>query len=97
MRHSSSMPSLKSPNGDLTTIPLTPPTISSFINVPQPVKAPDSPLDVRQYPTLTLPIVQAALMERTPFAIDDPKDDDESDKDLGDTGDAVLDEVGWYC
>jgi hypothetical protein len=91
MRHSPSMSSLKSPNGDLTNIPLTPPTVSSFINVPQPAKAPDSPLDMRQYPTLTLPIVQAALMERTPFAIDDAKDDDEeSDEDLGDTGDAFL-------
>jgi hypothetical protein len=94
MRHSPSSSSLKSPNGDLTNIPLTPPTAPSFMNVPQPLKAPDSPLDMRQYPTLKLPIVQAALMERTPFAIDDAKDDDEeSDEDLGDTGDAVLDEV----
>jgi len=92
MRHSSSSSSLKSPNGDLTNIPLTPPTVSS-----QPTKAPDSPLDMRQYPTLTLPIVQAAMMERTPFAIDDAKDDDEeSDEDLGDTGDAVLDEVDAF-
>lgn len=41
-------------------------------------------------------VVNAALMERTPFAIDDAKDDDdEDDDDLGDVDndDQVLDEV----
>ena len=88
------MSSLKSPNGDLTNIPLTPAsTAPSFGKVSQPEKAlPESPLDARQYPTL--PMVHAALMERTPFAIDDAKDDEEeSDEDLGDAGDEVLDEV----
>jgi hypothetical protein len=42
----------------------------------------------------------AALMERTPFAIDDAKDDDDDDTDFEDAADGdddqVMDEVGTY-
>lgn len=48
-----------------------------------------------------MPMVQAAnaaLLERTAFAIDDAKDDDDEDEDFGDDtldgGDNVMDEVG---
>ena len=40
----------------------------------------------------------AALMERTPFAIDDAKDDDDEDEDelgISDNDDQVMDEVGF--
>lgn len=44
-----------------------------------------------------MPILQAvnaaALMERTPFAIDDAKDDEEEYDDLGGDDDQVMDEV----
>lgn len=42
----------------------------------------------------------AALMERTPFAIDDAKDDDDEDEDelgLSDNDDQVMDEVSFFC
>ena len=41
----------------------------------------------------------AALMERTPFAIDDAKDDDDEDEDelgLSDNDDQVMDEVSFF-
>ena len=41
----------------------------------------------------------AALMERTPFAIDDAKDDDDEDEDeldIGDNDDQVMDEVSFF-
>jgi TBC1 domain family member 8/9 len=41
----------------------------------------------------------AALMERTPFAIDDAKDDDEGDEDeldISDNDDQVMDEVSSF-
>jgi len=41
----------------------------------------------------------AALMERTPFAIDDAKDDDDEDEDelgLSDNDDQVMDEVDAF-
>lgn len=42
----------------------------------------------------------AALMERTPFAIDDAKDDDDEDEDelgISDNDDQVMDEVSFFC
>ena len=41
----------------------------------------------------------AALMERTPFAIDDAKDDDDEDEDelgISDNDDQVMDEVSFF-
>ena len=41
----------------------------------------------------------AALMERTPFAIDDAKDDDDEDEDelgISDNDDQVMDEVSYF-
>ena len=51
----------------------------------------------------SMPMIQAmnaaaALMERTPFAIDDAKDDDDEDEDelgLSDNDDQVMDEVSF--
>ena len=55
----------------------------------------------------SMPMIQAmnaaaALMERTPFAIDDAKDDDDEDEDelgISDTDDQVMDEVSvfFFC
>ena len=52
----------------------------------------------------SMPMIQAmnaaaALMERTPFAIDDAKDDDEDDEDelgISDNDDQVMDEVSFF-
>jgi hypothetical protein len=44
--------------------------------------------------------VNAALMERTPFAIDDAKEDDDDDDDedpFGEENDEVMDEVLIFC
>lgn len=54
----------------------------------------------------SMPMIQAmnaaaALMERTPFAIDDAKDDDDEDEDelgISDNDDQVMDEVSlFFC
>ena len=48
-------------------------------------------------PMPVMQAVNAVLMERTPFAIDDAKEDEEDDEDLdGDPADEVMDEVGNF-
>lgn len=96
MRRSASKSSLSGDSG--TTIATsTSSTLSINIQADPSKNLPSVPDSAR---FSSLPMVQAAnaaLMERTPFAIDDAKDDDEeSDDDLeGETDDEVLDEVSF--
>jgi len=78
-----------------TTSITTPPTSSLTVDV----KA--QPLNVSQIPATAglTPMVQAVnarLMERTPFAIDDAKDDDSESDDEKDNDDQVMDEVDAF-
>ncbi|KAK0207665.1 rab-GTPase-TBC domain-containing protein [Armillaria fumosa] len=92
MRHSSSKASLKSSESTSTLA-----TSSSTLSVDTTsTKANNSVFS-------PMPMVQAAnaaLMERTAFAIDDAKDDDDEDEDFGDDtldeGDNVMDEVDAF-
>ncbi|KAK0488526.1 rab-GTPase-TBC domain-containing protein [Armillaria novae-zelandiae] len=92
MRHSSSKASLKSSESTSTLA-----TSSSTLSVDTAsTKANNSVFS-------PMPMVQAAnaaLMERTAFAIDDAKDDDDEDEDFGDDtldgGDNVMDEVDAF-
>lgn len=90
MRHSPSKASLKSSESTSTLA-----TSSSTLSVDT------ASITTNNSVFSPMPMVQAAnaaLLERTAFAIDDAKDDDDEDEDFGDDtldgGDNVMDEVG---
>ncbi|KAK0444751.1 rab-GTPase-TBC domain-containing protein [Armillaria borealis] len=92
MRHSSSKASLKSSESTSTLA-----TSSSTLSVDT------ASITANNSVFSPMPMVQAAnaaLMERTAFAIDDAKDDDDEDEDFGDDtldgGDNVMDEVDAF-
>ncbi|PBK59076.1 TBC-domain-containing protein, partial [Armillaria solidipes] len=92
MRHSSSKASLKSSESTSTLA-----TSSSTLSVDT------ASITANNSVFSPMPMVQAAnaaLMERTAFAIDDAKDDDDEDDDFGDDtldgGDNVMDEVDAF-
>ncbi|SJL17798.1 related to MDR1-Mac1p interacting protein [Armillaria ostoyae] len=92
MRHSSSKASLKSSESTSTLA-----TSSSTLSVDT------TSITAKNSVFSPMPMVQAAnaaLMERTAFAIDDAKDDDDEDDDFGDDtldgGDNVMDEVDAF-
>ena len=63
-----------------------------------PGKVPES-ASLSSMPMIQVMNAAAALMERTPFAIDDAKDDDGEDEDelgLSDNDDQVMDEVSFF-
>lgn len=83
--------------------PTTPPTKSSHLGVDP--RSPLTPGSAMHSEFSPLPIVKAAnavlTMERTPFAIDDAKDEDDdedldSEEDLESEDDAVMDEVDAF-
>ncbi|KAK7031705.1 rab-GTPase-TBC domain-containing protein [Favolaschia claudopus] len=103
MRHSASKSSLSSVVSTETTTktavstvsPSTTSTLSVDVNVPGKGSLPSAASGFSSLPMLHA----AALMERTPFAIDDAKDDeDESDSELsaGENDDQVMDEVDAF-
>jgi hypothetical protein len=100
MRHSASKSSLsaESTKTAATTTTASSSTLSVDVNLAPPGGKPGS-LPSSGSGFSPLPMLHAAniaLMERTPFAIDDAKDDeDESDEDLdgGENDDQVMDEV----
>jgi hypothetical protein len=66
--------------------------------LPAPPSVPDS-ASLSSMPMIQAMNAAAALMERTPFAIDDAKDDDDDDEDelgISDNDDQVLDEVRFF-
>jgi len=93
MRRSSSKSSL-APTDSSTTLSSGSPSTSLSVDAKT---ANTKPLSMSQAEFSPLPMVHAAnaaLMERTPFAIDDAKDgDDDDDDDDTDEDDGVLDEV----
>ncbi|KAJ7147645.1 rab-GTPase-TBC domain-containing protein [Mycena crocata] len=98
MRHSASKSSL-SAESTKTIATSTSSTLSVDVNVAGPGKGslPSSGSGFSPLPMLHA--ANIALMERTPFAIDDAKDDeDESDSDLdgGENDDQVMDEVDAF-
>ena len=63
-----------------------------------PGKVPES-ASLSSMPMIQVMNAAAALMERTPFAIDDAKDDDDEDEDdlgISDNDDQVMDEVSFF-
>ncbi|KAJ7261890.1 rab-GTPase-TBC domain-containing protein [Mycena rebaudengoi] len=93
MRHSASKSSLSSESAKTAVAPSvsSASTLSVDAEVARP-KAPPSPMPM-------LHAANIALMERTPFAIDDAKDDeDESDEDIDgeENDDQVMDEVDAF-
>ncbi|KAJ6568400.1 rab-GTPase-TBC domain-containing protein [Mycena vulgaris] len=98
MRHSASKSSL-SAESTKTIATSTSSTLSVDVNIAGPGKGslPSSGSGFSPLPMLHA--ANIALMERTPFAIDDAKDDeDESDEDLdgGENDDQVMDEVDAF-
>ncbi|KAJ7066781.1 rab-GTPase-TBC domain-containing protein [Mycena belliarum] len=94
MRHSASKSSL-SGESTKTVATSTSSTLSVDVNVLSKGSMPSSGLS----PLPRLHAANIALMERTPFAIDDAKDDeDESDEDIdgGENDDQVMDEVDAF-
>ena len=88
-----------------TTTTSTTTTTSSLIvdttleskGLPSPM-VPDS-ASLSSMPMIKAMNAAAALMERTPFAIDDAKDDDDEDEDelgISDNDDQVMDEVSFF-
>ena len=85
----------------------TSPTVDTILEPSK--RLPDVPemASLSSMPMIHAMNAAAALMERTPFAIDDAKDDDEGDEDelnISDNDDQVMDEVGsflvnefWSC
>ncbi|KAJ7709020.1 rab-GTPase-TBC domain-containing protein [Mycena rosella] len=98
MRHSASKSSL-SAESVKTVATSTSSTLSVDVSVAGPGKGPLPSSGSGFSPLPMLHAANIALMERTPFAIDDAKDDeDESDEDLegGDNDDQVMDEVDAF-
>ncbi|KAJ7777142.1 rab-GTPase-TBC domain-containing protein [Mycena metata] len=96
MRHSASKSSL-SAESTKTVATSTSSTLSVDVNVAGKNSLPSSGSGFSPLPMLHA--ANIALMERTPFAIDDAKDDeDESDEDLdgGENDDQVMDEVDAF-
>lgn len=95
MRRSASKASLKSADSEATAV-MPPSSVSAPANLNVP-KADDavSPVAFSPMPTMfEAAATAAAYMERTPFAIDDAKDDDEDSEDEIEGGeDDVMDEV----
>ena len=101
MRRSASKTSLKSVDG---TPESKPPSASASapaglnVTLPSPASATSLASAFSPMPNMFEAAANAALMERTPFAIDDAKDDDEeSEVDEEEVGDGVLDEVRAMC
>ncbi|KAK7033909.1 hypothetical protein VNI00_012533 [Paramarasmius palmivorus] len=101
MRHSASKSSLKT---EISSASLQPST-SSTLNVdttsppqpapPVPPKSESDPAELNAMPIVQA--VNAALMTRTAFTIDDAQDDeDELEDDIGDNDDQVMDEVDAF-
>ncbi|KAI3598517.1 gtpase activating protein [Moniliophthora roreri] len=99
MRHSASRSSLKT---EISSASLQP-SSSSTLNVDAisptppavPPKAPADPTELNAMPIVQA--VNAALMTRTAFTIDDAQDDeDELEDDTGDNDDQVMDEVDAF-
>ena len=70
---------------------------SKDLPLPPPPNVPES-ASLSSMPMIQAMNAAAALMERTPFAIDDAKDDDDEDEDelgISDNDDQVLDEVSY--
>ncbi|KAK0189305.1 rab-GTPase-TBC domain-containing protein [Armillaria mellea] len=92
MRHSSSKASLKS-SESTSTLATSSSTLSVDTTSTKATNSVFSPMPMVQ-------AANAALMERTAFAIDDVKDDDDDDEDFGDDtldgGDNVMDEVDAF-
>ncbi|KAJ6580842.1 rab-GTPase-TBC domain-containing protein [Mycena capillaripes] len=98
MRHSTSKSSL-SAESTKTVATSTSSTLSVDVNVSTPGKGALPSSNSGFSPLPMLHAANIALMERTPFAIDDAKDDeDESDSDLdaGENDDQVMDEVDAF-
>ncbi|KAJ7483335.1 rab-GTPase-TBC domain-containing protein [Mycena latifolia] len=96
MRHSASKSSL-SAESTKTVATSTSSTLSVDVNVSEKASLPSSGSGFSPLPMLQA--ANIALMERTPFAIDDAKDDeDESDEDVdgGENDDQVMDEVDAF-
>ena len=95
MRRSASKASLKSGDGDASSVPPASASAPADLSVPAPEKE-VSPAAFSPMPTMfeAAANAAAAFMERTPFAIDDAKDDDEeSDEESEGVEDDVMDEV----
>jgi len=99
MRPSPSQSSL-STTGSAATLATSPSsTLSVDVNTQSGKSLPGLPDSAGFSPMPMVQAANAALMERTPFAIDDAKDDeDESDEELegGENDDQVMDEVSCY-
>jgi hypothetical protein len=95
----------KSSLAESSTTTLTTTTTASTLTVDTTLEAKGvPPPNVPESASLSsMPMIQvlnaaAALMERTPFAIDDAKDDDDEDEDelgISDNDDQVMDEVSF--
>ena len=100
MRRSASKASLKSGDGDAAAPAAPPASVSAPANLSAP--APEeavSPAAFSPMPTMfeAAANAAAAFMERTPFAIDDAKDEDEeSDEESEGLEDDVMDEVDAF-
>ena len=80
-----------------TTSTLTVDTTAEAKGIP-PSNVPES-ASLTSMPMIHAMNAAAALMERTPFAIDDAKDDDGEDEDelgISDNDDQVMDEVSFF-
>jgi TBC1 domain family member 8/9 len=94
----------KSSLAESSTTTLTTTTTASTLTVDTTLETKGVPPPAPNVPSLSsMPMIQAmnaaaALMERTPFAIDDAKDDDDEDEDelgISDNDDQVMDEVSF--
>ncbi|KAJ7595834.1 rab-GTPase-TBC domain-containing protein [Mycena floridula] len=96
MKHSTSKPSLRSSPSTSSLKPSVSSSSTLTVDPTPPLPSKDAPLESAAFSRLQA--ANAALMERTPFAIDDANDDeDEEDEDLGEgVDDQVMDEVDAF-
>ena len=98
MRRSVSKASLKSTESPPdVTVPPSSASAPANLNIPSPTSAASLSSAFSPVPNLFDVAANVAMMERTPFAIDDAKDEDEeSDEDEETEDDDVLDEVDAF-